>query len=418
MESAYKISLRFSLKQRLLVIILAAITVYSSGWFMSQLGKEFMPNEDEARFIISLKTPLGSSIEYTRDRLVAVEDKLLKHSEISGLFSTIGTGDRGQVNQGQIYVSLIPHEKRRLHQTQFIKQVRIELAQIPGIKAFAAPVPVVGGERGDPLQFVLKGPNLEKVAELATKLELALRKIPEIGPLDTDLQLDMPELKLQVDREKARDLGVDTFTLSNVLRVLVGGLDVAKYNDEPGDGERYDIRLKAKAGTFINLADINYIYLRNQQGELVRLDTVAHFEQKLSPATISRYKLQYSATFFATPTISEGDAAMIVLQKSQEILPTGYQVELIGKAKELSKTVGYMLFVFATGLILVYMTLASQFDSFIQPLIVMVAQPLAIIGGIFGLWIAGHSLNIYSIIGLVLLVGLVAKNSILLGSLI
>lgn len=414
MESFYKFILRVSLNQRLLVIILAVITVYSSGWFMNQLGKGFMPEEDEARFIISLKTPLGSSIEYTRNRLVAVEKRLLKHQEISGLFSTIGTGDRGQVNQGEIYVSMIPKEQRSLHQTQFIKQIRQELAQIPGIKAFAAPVPIIGGQRGEPLQFVLKGPNLEKVAELATKLEQELRKIPEIGPLDTDLQLDMPELELQADREKARNLGVDTMTLSNALRVLVGGFDIAKYNDEPGDGERYDIRLKAKAGTFMNPEDINYIYLRNQQGELVRLDTVAHFEQKLGPAAIGRYKLQYSATFFATPTIPEGDASVIVLQKAQDILPTGYQVELIGRAKEFGKTVGYVLFAFATGLILVYMTLASQFNSFIQPLIVMIAQPLAIIGGIFGLWIAGHSLNIYSMIGLVLLVGLVAKNSILL----
>jgi HAE1 family hydrophobic/amphiphilic exporter-1 len=267
--------------------------------------------------------------------------------------------------------------------------------------------------RGEPLQFVLKGPNLNKVAELSHKLTEQLQAIPEIGTLDTDLQLDMPQITLQLDREKARDVGLSTLSISNTLRVLVGGLDVAKYNDDPGDGERYDIRLQAS--TMLKHPDDLYnIFLRNQHGDLIRLDTVAKLKEKLGAATIGRYKLQYAATFFATPTIPEGDAAEIVLREAKDILPTGYQIELIGRAKEFSKTVGYVIFAFATGLILVYMTLASQFNSFIQPLIVMTAQPLAIIGGVFGLWLAGHSLNIYSMIGMVLLVGLVAKNSILL----
>ena len=413
MERGYRAMLSFSMNRRALILIVAALVVYSSGWFMGQLGKGFMPDEDEGRFNVSIKTPLGSSIEYTIDRLHQVENILKRHSEISGLFSTIGTGDRGQVNQGSIYVSLIPREQRSLHQKAILEKVRTELAQVPGVKAFAAPIPIVGGMRGEPLQFVLKGPNLNKVAELSHKLTERLQAIPEIGTLDTDLQLDMPQITLQLDREKARDVGLSTLSISNTLRVLVGGLDVAKYNDDPGDGERYDIRLQAS--TMLKHPDDLYnIFLRNQHGDLIRLDTVAKLKEKLGAATIGRYKLQYAATFFATPTIPEGDAAEIVLREAKDILPTGYQIELIGRAKEFSKTVGYVIFAFATGLILVYMTLASQFNSFIQPLIVMTAQPLAIIGGVFGLWLAGHSLNIYSMIGMVLLVGLVAKNSILL----
>lgn len=160
--------------------------------------------------------------------------------------------------------------------------------------------------------------------------------------------------------------------------------------------------------------DLGQIYLRNPEGKLVRLDSVAKFEKGLAPANIGKYNLQYSATFFATPTVPEGDASKIVLDEANKILPVGYQIELIGRAKEFSKTMNYVLFAFATGLILIYMTLASQFNSFLQPLIVMVAQPLAVVGGVFGLWVGGFSLNIYSMIGLVLLIGLVAKNSILL----
>ena len=414
MENGYKKLLDFVISKRLIIIALAILTVLSSGWFLGQLGKGFSPEEDKGRFIVSLKTPLGSSIEYTLEKLKEVEQLLQKHDEIHGLFSTIGTGNTGQVNQGQIYVSLIPREQRSLHQNHIIEKVRADLVNIAGAKIFAAPVPMIGGQRGEPLQFVLKGPNLEKVAELSKKLVSKLEKIPVIGNVDTDLQLDMPELKLIPNREKAKDAGIDALTISTALRVLAGGMDLAKYNDEPGDGERYKIRLKAITGTTTTTDELKHIYLRNQQNQLVRLDSVADFKSSVGPAVISRFNLQYAATFFATPTIPEGDAAVLVLDAARELLPTGYQVELVGRAKEFSKTAGHVMFAFVTGLLLVYMTLASQFNSFIQPLIVMVAQPLAIVGGIFSLWIGGHSLNIYSMIGLVLLVGLVAKNSILL----
>ncbi len=413
MERGYRGLLSFSIHHRLVVLALSAAVVYSSGWFMDRLGKGFMPEEDEGRFIVSIKTPLGSGIDYTIDRLRQVEAVLKRQPEIGGLFSSIGTGDRGQVNQGEVYVSLVPRERRALHQKEIVAAVRGELAGVPGVKAFASPVPIIGGQRGEPLQFVLKGPSLERVAELSGRLARRLQVIPEIGALDTDLQLDMPQVVLRIDREKARDVGLDTRTVGNTLRVLVGGLDVAKYNDDPGDGERYDIRLHA-ATPLKSPEDLYRVFLRNRHGELVRLDTVARLESKRGPATIGRYKLQYAATFFATPTIPEGDAAQIVLRESADLLPPGYRIELIGRAKEFSKTVRYVVFAFVTGLILVYMTLASQFNSFVQPLIVMTAQPLAIVGAVFGLWLGGHSLNIYSMIGMVLLVGLVAKNSILL----
>jgi HAE1 family hydrophobic/amphiphilic exporter-1 len=413
LDHGYRAMLAFTIKRRVLIVLLATLVVYSSGWFMSQLGKGFMPDEDQGRFIVSIKTPLGSSINYTIDRLQRVEEMLQQHAEIHGLFSTIGTGDQGQVNQGQIYVSLIPREQRTLHQKEILEKVRDELSRVPGVKAFASPVPIIGGQRGEPLQFVLKGPNLNKVADLSKKLIVRLQVIPEIGTLDTNLQLDMPQITLKLDREKARNVGLDTASIGNTLRVLVGGMDVAKYNDDPGDGERYDIRLQSSK-LLKQPGDLYRIFLRNRNGDMVRLDTIAQLESKLGAATIGRYKLQYAATFYATPTIPEGDASEIVIEQAKSILPIGYQIELIGRAKEFKKTVGYIMFAFATGLILVYMTLASQFNSFVQPLIVMTAQPLAIIGGVFGLWLAGHSLNIYSMIGMVLLVGLVAKNSILL----
>ena len=147
---------------------------------------------------------------------------------------------------------------------------------------------------------------------------------------------------------------------------------------------------------------------------MVRLDTVTGVKQTLGAAVIGRFDLQYAATFYGSPTIPLGDAVNKVKAAAADILPLGYSVKMIGQAEEFGKTVNYMIFAFSLALVLLYMVLASQFNSFIQPFIIMVAQPLAIIGGVMALWLTGHTLNIYSMIGLVLLIGLVAKNSILL----
>jgi len=414
LETWYRSLIRLALRFRWTVVLITLLVVMSTGYFMGQLGKGFMPDEDEGRFIVSFKTPLGSALDYTTGRLQALERELARFSEIEGMFSTIGTGSTGRINKGEIFVQLTPGEERELHQVELIEQVRKELEKVPGVLAFPSPVPVVGGQRGEPLQFVLKGPSLPEVARLAQALRVRLEAIPEIGGMDMDLELELPELQFEPDRQKAEDLGLTSQAVAEALRVLAGGLDVAKYNDEPGDGERYDIRLKAGDGAFVSSGDLEGIYLRNRGGQMVRLDTVARLRPALGAAVIGRYNLQYAAMFFSTPVIPEGDAAEVVKRVAAEILPPGYSIELIGRAKEFGKTVGYLLFAFVTGIILVYMVLASQFDSFIQPFIIMVAQPLAIVGGVVGLWLAGHGLNIYSMIGLVLLVGLVAKNSILL----
>ncbi len=414
MERAYRAVISLALRYRWTVILVTLAVVMSTGFFMGRLGKGFMPDEDEGRFIVTFKTPLGSSLEYTQNRLRAVESVLRQYPQVKGMFSTIGTGDMGRVNQGQIFIALTPRTERAEHQQQILARVRKRLGNVPGVQAFASPVPIVGGHRGEPLQFVLKGPSLTEVARLAGRLEKQLRAIPEVGSLDMDLQLELPELRLVPDRRKAEDSGLDTLDVANALRVLAGGMDVAKYNDEPGDGERCDIRLKAGKERFVQMSDLDSLYLRNRDGRLVRLDTVAHFKPSTGAAVIARYNLQYAANFYATPTIPLGGAVEIVKRQAAELLPPGYQVEMIGRAKEFGKTLGYLVFAFVTGIVLVYMVLASQFNSFVQPFIIMVAQPLAIVGGVMGLWLVGHSLNIYSMIGLVLLVGLVAKNSILL----
>jgi HAE1 family hydrophobic/amphiphilic exporter-1 len=295
-----------------------------------------------------------------------------------------------------------------------MNKLRERLALIPGMEIFVTRMPMVGGNRGDTLQFVLVGPDLERVAELAYDIKAELDQVPGMGVLDLDLQLDLPQLEMEISRERVRSLGITSRDVALAVNVLSGGFDVARYNDDPGDGERYDVRLKAGEGSIRQAPDLSRIYLRAAGGELVRLDNLARLEQSMGPAVVSRYDLQYAATFFGNPTLGDASAISRVEEATRDLLPVGYKVKMTGRSEEFGKTVNYISFAFVTSLILVYMVLASQFNSFIQPLVIMVAQPLAIIGGVAALWLTGHSLNIFSMIGLVLLVGLVAKNSILL----
>jgi HAE1 family hydrophobic/amphiphilic exporter-1 len=389
--------------------------VMSSGFFFAKVGKAFMPDEDQSGFRVNAKVPLGASIDYTNGRLAEVEKVLARHKEITGMFSGIGLGSSGQVNQAFVNVRMSPRSERNIRQQELMAQLRKELAVIPGVKAFPSPTARVGGQRGEPLQFVLTGQNLGEVGRLSGELQSKLGKeAPGLGRVDLDMQLDLPELIFRVDRDKAAALGVSVQELATTINIMSGGVDVAQYNDEPGDGQRYYIRIKAGEGVLNKPADLRRLYIRVRDGSMVRLDNLVSFKQKLGAAVVGRYDLEYSAPFFATPTIPLGEATQQLQQIADAMLPAGYQIKLIGQAAEFRKTVGYMLFAFGLAIVLLYMVLASQFNSFVQPFIIMMAQPLAIIGGIVALWLTGNTLNIYSMIGLVLLVGLVAKNSILL----
>ena len=421
LDAFYRRALDAALAHPGRVLLAAAAVVATSLFFFASVGKGFAPQEDESRFLISLRTPLGSSIEYTDSRLREVEAVLDRHKEVSGYFSAIGFGPAGQVNQAIAFVHLVPPDARRLDQQQLIGVIGKELAAIPGARAFASPLSMVAGTRGEALQFVVRGPRLDELARASDALQQRLAANPGVGRLDRDLQLNLPQLKLVVDRTRAASLGLSARDIGTAVNALAGGANIAFYNDEPGDGERYDIRLKSEPGRFKDVADLDNIFLRARNGSMVRLDTVAHFEHLLGPAVISRYDLQYAANFFGNPTMPLGSAIAAVRDAAAHVLPAGYSVRFTGQAEEFGKTMSSVGFAFALAFTLLYMVLASQFNSFLQPFIIMIAQPLAIVGGVAALWLLNRvfgidamTLNIYSMIGLILLIGLVAKNSILL----
>jgi HAE1 family hydrophobic/amphiphilic exporter-1 len=414
MDRAYRRLIAASLERRWLVVASAVAVVVFSGFVFVWIDKGFMPEEDEGRFMITVKAPLGSSIDYTESRVRQIETILAEYDALENSFATIGDDQARQVSIATVIVSMVHWDDRRVSQRQMMDTLRERFLAIPGVEVYVTEMPIVGGDRGEPLQFVLQGLDLVRVADLARQVKERLDQVPGLGPLDLDLRLELPQLEMEPARERLRSVGLTTRDVALAVNVLSGGYDVARYNDNPGNGERYDVRLKAGEGSLARVPDLSRIHLRTPTGELVRLDNLVAMKESKGPAIVSRYDLQYSALFLGTPKMAEAAAIDTVLRVTSEILPAGFTVRMTGRAEEFGKTANYMMFAFVTAMILVYMVLASQFNSFIQPMIIMVAQPLAIIGGFGALWLTGHTLNIYSMIGLVLLVGLVAKNSILL----
>jgi HAE1 family hydrophobic/amphiphilic exporter-1 len=416
LDNSYKKLLDSSLKHRGLVLIVTLVFVAVSGYLsIKYVEKDFVPESDESSFSITVKTPLGSSLEYTDSRLKMVEAIVASHqNEVASFFSTIGTGSRGQVNQGNVNVRLKPKEQRTVSQQALIKQLKKELDNVPGVRALPTGASVVRGQRSEKLQFNLTGNNLQEIGRISKLLQQSLSSNPDMGKVDLDVQLDLPQLNMKIDRERAATLGLNATDIATAVSLYAGGVNVATYNDANGDGQRYDIRLKASDSELKTEADLRKIFLRSSSGQLVRLDAVASFKAELGAAVIGRYDLQYAANFYANPNMPLGEAVDLVNATAAKIVPAEYTVKMTGQAEEFGKTFKNIKFVFLLAFLLLYMVLASQFNSFIQPFIIMLAQPLAIIGGLIALLISGDTLNMFSMIGLVLLIGLVAKNSILL----
>ena len=412
-ENRYREMIEWSLNEKKKVLSYAGLFVLLSFVGFTQLSGGFFPEEDEGQFTITVKTPVGTGIDYTNDRLSVVENLLEEYEDIESYFTIMGSGIESQaVNIGVVYVRLTPSNVRGYKQYEIIPILRERLNKIPGIKAFPAPMSFASGTRGEAMQFTVSGPDLNILNESINDFLSKLAETPELGDVDSSIELNLPQVNLEIKRELASEMGLSTRLIAEAANIFAGGIDVARFNDAVGDGERYKVRLKGQYDMSID--DLDKIYLRTPSKELVRLDTVATFKETVGPSEITRLDRMYSAYFYSDPTTSLSNAIQLIEDAAAETLPVGYEVGFFARAKEFKRTSNQMLFAFLTGLILVYMVLASQFNSFRQPLIVMISQPLAVIGGTFGIWIVGSDLNIFSMTGLVLLTGLVAKNSILL----
>ena len=412
LENGYRRLLGLALTHRWIVLAIAALVVASSVFFFANVGKSFVPEEDEARFVVIVQTPLGSNLDYTSNRLKQIESVLAKRPDVYSYFSAVGLFETGQVNSGSVFVRLVDRKERQLSQAEIMRQLRRDLGEIPGVLAFPANISPIGGMRGEPLQFAIVGYDLQEIDELANEMIKRLGAIQGIARLDKDLKLNLPQVAVTLDRDRAAQLGVTAADVAQTLSLMTGGVDIADFKEK---NQRYHIRLQVDPSQRINTDSLRRIYVKNKTGKLVRLDSLVKFNEGLGPAEIKRRNRQYAGFIYgALEGLPLGAATDAVNAIGAEILPAGYSIAFTGQAEEFKKTGGYVLFAFGMALIMVYMVLASQFNSLLQPLVVMVAQPLAIIGGVVALWLFNETLNIFSMIGMILLMGLVAKNSILL----
>ncbi len=412
LDGAYRRLLTAALAHRWKTVAIAMMVVASSAFFFIKVGKTFVPEEDESRFTIVTQAPLGSNLDYMSGKLNEVEAILDKRPDVYSYFSAVGLGSVGQVTTARTFVRLVERDERKLAQPAIMKELRRDLNQIPGIQAFPSNISPIGGQRGEPLQFAIQGPDLLKIDDLSNQMIARLGAIEGIAKLDKDLKLNLPEVRLTIDRERAAQIGISAADVAQTLTTMTGGVDIAEFRD---GSQRYDIRLQVEPGHRTNVESLKGIYIKNRSDELVRLDTLVAVEEGLGPAVITRRNRQYAGFIYgALEGLPLGSATEAVNDIATDILPTGYSIAYTGQAEEFARTGGYVAFAFTLSLVMIYMVLASQFNSLIQPLVVMIAQPLAIIGGVAALWLFGETLNLFSMIGMILLMGLVAKNSILL----
>ena len=413
LDRGYGRVLALALRARGLTLAAAGVLVLGLGWLAAGLEAELAPEEDVGQFVVNLRAPLGSSLDYTQARMAEVEARLAREPEVATTFASIGSGG-GATSRAAIFVGLTDRAERSRSQQDLMAALQPELSQLPGVAVSLASDSLLGGDRGEPLQFVVTDLGLPRLAEVSETLRARLADTPGMGQIDMDLDLDLPQLALRVNRERAAQLGISPDEVARTANVLIGGTNVALYNDEPGDGRRYNMRVKAADGSFTSADDLARIFLRSADGEMVRMDSVARFEETVGPAALARHDLRYATQFFVTPEMPLGAAVETLQDTAADILPPGVSLQLTGEAEELEATANAVLFILALAVALVYAVLASQFNALAQPLYIMLAQPLAIVGGVVGLWLGGYTLNIFSAIGLILLMGLVTKNGILL----
>jgi multidrug efflux pump len=420
----YQEWLRPALRHRLLVLSAAGALFVGSLGILAVIKREFVPSQDLSRFMVRMTTPVGSSIDYT-DRLTRqAEAFLMSRPEVHRYFAVVGGfGGGGEVNNSMAFVTLErkserpvdPQAGRRLSTQDFMELTRKELNAIPGIKAVMQDLSQQGfsAQRGFPVELSVRGPDWEKLADHAGTLMERMRATGLVTDVDTDYQVGMPEAKVIPDRRRAADLGISMASIGSTVNTLIGGARIARFKD---GGRRYDIRARLQADQRQNPEDIRRLLLRTPSGALVRLGDVVQIVEKPTLQVITHRDRQRAIGVFANLATGASQATALkeIERIGREVLPEGYSLSFSGSAQAFQESFQSLLFALGMGLIVAYMILASQFNAFSHPLTVLLALPFSASGALFALYLGGQSLNIYSFIGLILLMGIAKKNSIIL----
>jgi multidrug efflux pump len=384
------------------------------GW----IDREFIPTADRGAILTFTRAPEGATLAHMDRYQRQAEELTLAVPEVERTFSVIslGLGVPGQVNEGGMFTSLKPWEERRRSQQQIVDDLRGRLFAIPGIFAFPMNPPALSQSFGaQPVSLVIQGPDVGTLADYAAQIVQRGQQVPGVVNLQTDLRLNKPQLEVQIDRDRASDLGVSVREVATTLQILLGGLDLSTFKL---GGETYDVMAQLEPEERSRPRDLYGLYVHGHRGALVPLASLVRVHETVAPRGLPHFDRLRSATI--TGSLVQGVPLGTALEQlravAEGVLPagSGYHVTFSGESEDFYQSSNALVFAYLLAVVIIYLVLAAQFESFLHPVTILVAVALSFTGALVSLVLARDTLNLFSQIGLVMLVGLVTKNSILI----
>jgi len=415
----YGAALRFFLRHRLVMLLIFLGVLAGALWLFKQIPQEYAPKEDRGAFYVLVNGPEGASYKYMEEYMDEIERRLLPYAEsgeaIRVLVRTPRSFGGAQIFNSGIVIMVLNEFAQRRSGWAIMDEIRGKLSDLPGVKAFPVMRQGFGARIQKPVQFVIGGGTYE---DLAQWRDILLAKIDESNPGLTGIEWDYketkPQLRVEIDYDRAADLGVTAGVIGRTLETMLGSRKVTTYIDA---GEEYDVILEGERVAQRTPASLDNIYVRSERsGELVPLANLVTVTEVADSRSLNRYNRLRAITIEANlaEDLALGDALDYLEGLVREHLPEQVQIDYKGQSQDFRASTAGILFVFALGVVVVFLVLAAQFESWVHPLVIMLTVPLAMAGALLGLWLTGQSMNIYSEIGLIMLVGLAAKNGILI----
>jgi hydrophobe/amphiphile efflux-1 (HAE1) family protein len=413
----YRAVLDRTLNHSLMVVVVALVLFCASMLMVTRVRQEFIPPQDQNLILLMGQLPPGTSLQVTSEMASKIEEEIKKIPEIDSYLLNIGGGGGGtsNVNQLSMPINLMPREKRAKNHFQVMEELRARLKPLKQFKFSLRDISSRGLTSGRqyPVSFNLGGPDLDVLNDRAQKIMQRLTDEGLAQDMDTDFRKGVPELEIEPLREKLASRGVSVETVATTLNAVVAGLRISRYT---AGGRRYDVRIKVPEDQITDRADIRKIAVRNQFGNIVQLGELVKMEELGTVQAISRVNRQRAVGVFGQLTKGQSQAKVLsrAEQIAHEILPQGYTFALEGAAAGLTESFKSLIVALLMGILVAFMVLAIQFNSFVHPISVLMALPFSVTGALIALWAFDASLNLFSFIGLIVLMGIAKKNSIML----